>query len=69
MTLMFQIALLVYLMNTRMLCYPNFQRHYLLEGMLTIECYVTFCNLMNDVLYEFLDSFIVVYLDDNVIYS
>ena len=30
---------------------------------------VTFCNLMNDVLYEFLDSFVVVYLDDIVVYS
>ncbi|KAL0358173.1 UNVERIFIED_CONTAM: Retrovirus-related Pol polyprotein from transposon.6 [Sesamum calycinum] len=29
----------------------------------------TFCNLMNDVLYEFLDRFVVVYLDDIVIFS
>ncbi|KAL0344339.1 UNVERIFIED_CONTAM: RNA-directed DNA polymerase [Sesamum angustifolium] len=28
----------------------------------------TFCNLMNDVLYEYLDRFVVVYLDDIVIY-
>lgn len=28
----------------------------------------TFCNLINDVLYEYLDKF-VVYLDDTVIYS
>lgn len=28
----------------------------------------TFCNLMND-LYEYLDDFVVVYLDDIVIYS
>jgi len=29
----------------------------------------TFYNLMNDVLYEYLDDFCVVYLDDIVIYS
>ena len=29
----------------------------------------TFCNLINDVLFDFLDSFVVVYLNDIVIYS
>ena len=29
----------------------------------------TFCNLMNDVLFDYLDAFIVVYLDDIVVYS
>lgn len=29
----------------------------------------TFCNLMNDVLYDFLDKMVVGYLDDIVIYS
>lgn len=29
----------------------------------------TFYNLMNDVLHEFLDSFVVLYLNDIVIYS
>ncbi|XP_070049904.1 uncharacterized protein [Nicotiana tomentosiformis] len=29
----------------------------------------TFCNMMNDVLYEYLDDFVVVYLDDIIIYS
>lgn len=29
----------------------------------------TFCNLMNEVLYEYLDSFCVVYLDGIVVYS
>ena len=29
----------------------------------------TFCNLVNDVLFNFLDSFVVVYLDHIVIYS
>lgn len=29
----------------------------------------TFCNLMNDVLYKLLDRFVVVYLDDIVVYS
>lgn len=30
---------------------------------------IIFCNLMNDVLYDFLDSFVTVYLDDIIIYS
>ena len=30
---------------------------------------VTFCNLMNDVLFDYLDAFMVVYLDDIVVYS
>jgi hypothetical protein len=30
---------------------------------------VMFCNLINDVLYDYLDRFVVVYLDDIVIYS
>ena len=29
----------------------------------------TFCNLMNDVIFDFLDSFVVVYLDDIVTYN
>ncbi|RVW29301.1 Retrovirus-related Pol polyprotein from transposon 17.6 [Vitis vinifera] len=29
----------------------------------------TFCNLMNDVLFDYLDAFVVVYLDDIVVYS
>ena len=29
----------------------------------------TFCNLMNGVLYEFLNDFVVMYLDDIVVYS
>lgn len=29
----------------------------------------TFCNLMNDVLYDHIDQFVVIYLDDIVIYS
>ena len=29
----------------------------------------TFCNLMNDVLFDYLDAFAVVYLDDIVVYS
>ena len=29
----------------------------------------TFFNLMNDIIFDFLDSFVVVYLDDIVIYS
>ena len=29
----------------------------------------TFCNLMNDVIFDFLDSFVVAYFDDIVIYS
>ena len=29
----------------------------------------TFCNLMDDVLFEYIDAFVVVYLDDIVVYS
>ena len=29
----------------------------------------TFCNLMSDVLFEYIDAFVVVYLDDIVVYS
>ncbi|XP_059437724.1 uncharacterized protein LOC132170646 [Corylus avellana] len=29
----------------------------------------TFCNLMNDVFYDYIDKFVVVYLDDIVVYS
>lgn len=32
------------------------------------NAHVTFCNLMNDVLYDYLDKFFVVYLDDIVIF-
>ena len=30
---------------------------------------VTFCNLINDVLFDYLDAFVVVYLDDIVVYN
>ena len=29
----------------------------------------TFCNLMNDVLFKYIDAFVVVYLDDIVVYN
>ena len=29
----------------------------------------TFCNLMNDVFFDYLDRFVVVYLDDIVVYN
>ena len=29
----------------------------------------TFCNLMNDVLFDYLDAFVVVYLNDIVVYN
>ena len=29
----------------------------------------TFCNLLNDVFYDYIDQFVVIYLDDIVIYS
>ena len=29
----------------------------------------TFCNLMNDVLFDYLDAFMVVYLDDIMVYN
>ena len=29
----------------------------------------TFCNLMNDVLFNYLDAFVVVYLNDIVVYN
>ena len=29
----------------------------------------TFCKLMNEVFYEYLDKFVVVYLEDIVVYS
>jgi hypothetical protein len=30
---------------------------------------VTFCNLMKDVFHDYIDKFVVVYLDDIVVYS
>ena len=29
----------------------------------------TFCNLMNDVLFDYLDAFVVFYLDNIVVYN
>ena len=29
----------------------------------------TFCNLMNDVLFEYIDALVVVYLDGIIVYS
>lgn len=34
-----------------------------------IDALATFCNVMNYIFYDFLDKFVVVYLDDIVIYS
>ena len=31
--------------------------------------FATFCNLMNDVPFDYLDAFVVVYIDDIVVYS
>lgn len=31
--------------------------------------FATFCNLMNDVLFDYLDAFTVVYLDDILVYN
>ena len=33
------------------------------------NAFATFCNLMNDVLFDYLDAFVVVYLNDIVVYS
>ena len=33
------------------------------------KCPATFCNLINDVLFDYLDAFVVVYLDDIVVYN
>ena len=34
-----------------------------------INALATFCNLINNILFDFLDSFVVYYLDDIVIYN
>lgn len=34
-----------------------------------VNTFATFCTLMNDVLYELLDHFVVIYLNDIVLYS
>ena len=34
-----------------------------------INAPATFCTLMNQVFYEYLDQFVIVYLDDIVVYS
>ncbi|KAL0413714.1 UNVERIFIED_CONTAM: Transposon Ty3-I Gag-Pol polyprotein [Sesamum radiatum] len=52
--------------TTRVMRYGSFE--FLVMPFGLTNAHATFCNLMNDVLYEFLDLF-VVYLDDIVVYS
>lgn len=53
--------------TTHVTRYGSFE--FLVMPFVLTNAHATFFNLINDVLYEFLDSFVVVYLDDIVIYS
>ena len=56
-------------MSPRLLVWLDMGAEFLIIPFELTNAPAMFCNLMNDVLFNFLDSFMVVYLDDIIIYS